>query len=282
MQIISPFYCLLTDYCVIRIHGDNAFTFLQGQLSTDLAKLEQSSCILGAYCNLQGRVQSLGILLLHQSDYYWIVHHTLLESTLKELRKYAVFSKVIIDTPQDQCIVGTYKMHPPLYENQEVPDCISRTLHTNTTTPLGIMLCHHTKHLELSPATHWEQALFLLNIPSLDSDTRNVFLPHHLNLLHLGAVSLKKGCYRGQEIISRMEYKSTVRKHLRKAILHANTVVRNGSTITDTNKHEVGHLVCSTPLNDQSFACLAILSDEAVANKERLLIDDALLTLYPS
>lgn len=59
-------------------------------------------------------------------------------------------------------------------------------------------------------------------IPLIYTATIGKFLPHHLNLIALGAVSLTKGCYRGQEIVARMEYRGKIKRKLAHCVLDKN------------------------------------------------------------
>lgn len=51
-------------------------------------------------------------------------------------------------------------------------------------------------------------------VPEIWIETKEMFLPHPLNLPKLGAVSFTKGCYCGQEIIARMEYLGNIKRQL--------------------------------------------------------------------
>lgn len=53
-------------------------------------------------------------------------------------------------------------------------------------------------------------------IPEIYPETQGLFLPHYLTLPKLGAVSFAKGCYRGQEIVIRMEHKGNIKKTMKK------------------------------------------------------------------
>lgn len=93
----------------------------------------------------------------------------------------------------------------------------------------------------------WQTLDILAKIPQLTSKTQGLFLPHHLNLPELGAVSFKKGCYLGQEIIARMHYRSKIKKHL--AILEVEPTdypLEPGSPLYSLSIHTsepVGHIV---------------------------------------
>lgn len=54
-------------------------------------------------------------------------------------------------------------------------------------------------------------------VPRIHPETSGAFLPHDINLDKLGAISFNKGCYTGQEIIARMQYRGKLKKRMQKA-----------------------------------------------------------------
>lgn len=151
---------------VIMVSGLDACKFLQGQLSCDVEALNNSTSTMGSYCNIKGRVEALFTLKMDNGNYYMIMPTDILDSTLEELKKYAIFSKVNLD-------IINYEV-PEINEAQEI----------------------------------------ISKIPQVYLATKGLFLAHDLNLPELGAISFSKGCYRGQEIIARMQYKGNIKNKL--------------------------------------------------------------------
>jgi folate-binding protein YgfZ len=116
-----------------------------------------------------------------------------------------------------------------------------------------------TESVDIDTSKTLEQDI-LAKIPSLSAKTQALFLPHHLNLPQLGAVSFNKGCYLGQEIVARMEYKGKIKKHL--AVFEyepsSDCNLEAGSPIYH-NDELVGHIV---NLSDKFI--LACVADEAL------------------
>lgn len=81
----------------LKISGDNAKNFLQGQLTCDVNQLHAGQSYLGAHCNQKGRVL-FNFLLLHQDEHYYMkLPANMLETAKNRLEKFAVFSKVTIE-----------------------------------------------------------------------------------------------------------------------------------------------------------------------------------------
>lgn len=61
----------------------------------------------------------------------------------------------------------------------------------------------------------WEIQQIAHKIPEIYLATVGKFLPHNINLIQLGAVSLNKGCYKGQAIINRIHCLGKPKKELK-------------------------------------------------------------------
>jgi len=101
------------------------------------------------------------------------------------------------------------------------------------------------------------------------------FLPHEINLIQLNAVSFTKGCYTGQEIIARMEYKGKLKKHLYTAEIQSYATPIPGVDVQYQSGHDIlsaGTVVdaCQTKLHH--FQVLMLLHDEDVQGND-LFID---------
>lgn len=205
---------------MLSIHavGPDALKFLQGQLTCDVAKLQNGQISLGAYCNIKGRVESLFYIEQKDGEYYLYLHPDLVEPTLKELKKYSVFSKVELNTIE-----------------KELPDTINQT----------------------------DESAILTKIPQLYAQTIGAFFPHDLNLPALGAVSFTKGCYRGQEIVARMQHRGKIKRSLYLFNCDENTEINPGDAI-NSNEASVGTVVRSCIDQTGKIIGLAVITDSLV------------------
>lgn len=231
----------LSHYALIRVSGIAAAAFLEGQLTCRVNQLKDKSS-LAAHCNTKGRVRALYRIFRQGTDFYLRCPKSLLDKALAFLQFYARFSKVSL-TPIKN-IVGfgiivpkenTVTLPFPLleinavtrldeytilrvpgnadwdrYEIYAVDQEPNRQLHTvqspNTIKSwLSTLTCLETNQ--------WCLTDILAGIPDVFPETTEQFLPHDIGLPQLGAVSFSKGCYLGQEIIARMEYRSKQRKY---------------------------------------------------------------------
>lgn len=89
----------------LNISGPDAEKFLQGQLTCNILNLTENTPQFCALCNRKGRVIASFNIIKKDLNYYLILSEPMIEIVLKTLKKYARFSKVIL---QLDYIEGAY------------------------------------------------------------------------------------------------------------------------------------------------------------------------------
>lgn len=220
----------LDSYALIRVSKADAATFLQGQLSCDVHTLHSTHLSLGAYCNLKGRVMALFKLFLVGSDYYLQCPADLVDKAILKLKQHALFSNVLIDNAQwdtigiiRENIEPLLARHPTLLPNLiilAVPNTETQQIpRWQLMAPSEIIqllwgALTQEADVRIETPEYWTLLDIRAGIPEITSETSERFLAHHLNLPALNAISFTKGCYHGQEIIARMQYRAVIKKHM--------------------------------------------------------------------
>lgn len=192
----------LTDLALIQFTGEKTEAFLQGQFTCDVSSLHTASYSLAAHCNRQGRVMSLGYLFQYETSFYYCLPSNIAEQAIKELAKYAQFSKVVLEI-----------VNAPIFGliDEKLPS-IEKTL---TISSQRLLLLDFNQEFNVENTcdeTQWHLLDIQQGIPRIYPETIGLFLPHHINLVELSAVSFTKGCYIGQEIIARMQHKAKIKQ----------------------------------------------------------------------
>ncbi len=97
-------------------------------------------------------------------------------------------------------------------------------------------------------ATGWSPSSaeqnILNGIPIIYPETSEQIIAQRLNL-HLieGAISFKKGCYLGQEIIARLHFKGTLKHHMILGEIPSHTLLKRGDAIFDNQRNNVGMII---------------------------------------
>jgi len=266
---LSPFYGIMA------VSGRDATPFLQGQLTADVMTLTTTKQTLAAYCNLKGRIHALFRLFYHQETYYLTAPKAVLIHAFKQLKRFAQFSKVTLeDISLDWQHFGLSTTASAVMLT-ETPEIISLTLSENPDRfelfgPTKIMQARWDMLRETTPEQDlnaWKLLEIQAGIPSIWAETQEKFLPHYLNLPQLGAVSFNKGCYVGQEIIARMQYRGNLKRGLYRAYIKSTTILPAPGTplvYADTPTEERGTVVLAAVKAKGEIALLieAPLMDE--------------------
>nr|MBP7881693.1 folate-binding protein [Candidatus Methylopumilus sp.] len=94
----------LSHMGILEIRGEDAITFLQGQLTNDIKQLNGTNSQYSGYCNPKGRLLALFLAFAHQDHLHLQLPLCLIEAISKRLRMYVMRSKVTIEDKSDQII----------------------------------------------------------------------------------------------------------------------------------------------------------------------------------
>ena len=100
----KPVVSVLNQYSAYRISGDDAETFLQGQLSNDVKQLiDGHHGQLTSYCTPKGRMLAIFYLVRLANDYIAIMPSAIAETVFQRLQMFIMRSKVEINALVDNC-----------------------------------------------------------------------------------------------------------------------------------------------------------------------------------
>jgi len=210
---------MLPELGVIRVAGDEAAKFLQGQLTQDVALLKPGHSHLAAFCNPKGRMLASFIALKRaEDDILLICSQDLLAAVLKRLSMFVLRAKAKLSDASAQ-----FALHGLIGEAAIQGERGESTVE-------GLNLC------PLAPADGAPRALRVAPadapsppIPAIDSalwrwaDVRSgvamvtqpvveAFVPQMLNYESVGGVNFKKGCYPGQEVVARSQFRGAIKR----------------------------------------------------------------------
>lgn len=114
---------------------------------------------------------------------------------------------------------------------------------------------------QVSPSLNedWPECDIRAGIASIYPSTTEKFLPHDLNYQLTGALDFHKGCYLGQEIIARMQYKAKLKYHCYFFTAKVDIVPQPGTAICDENHRLLGHIADSHRIDVFDIIGLAVL-----------------------
>lgn len=260
----------LSYLSVVNVIGDNAFNFLQGQLSCDIREITLKTMRPGALCNLKGRIMAL-LDVIYTNHYQFIIASDLIEETLLSLNKVALLSRVKLQAVNLYKIYGFYLNNSAdlLPKGIELPteQYSAKLIGTNYCYALGenlyLIICLQTdSDAIIQPFTEKQQFLGSLSWHHLQilnkqmqiyPNTRGLFLPHRLNLQLTPAISFDKGCYKGQEIIARTHYRAKLKHRLDLFKIKSLLPIAAGQKLFDSlRQQEIGEIIDYCPLAESN------------------------------
>lgn len=223
-------FALTPQFSALSITGDDAQAFLQGQLSSDVAGLGGSNVQLSTYSNAKGRMQASLLIWRTGDSFVAVIRTDLLERFVKRLSMFVMRSKVKI-TPLESARLAFWYVGD-VSEEFAILDQDSGHVDIALSGGLGFR-CDYCggKTLpllggELKNSSWADLALINRGIPWVTAATFEAFVPQMANFDLLGgAISFKKGCYPGQEIVARTQYLGKVKRRLFRALVKEVAVV---------------------------------------------------------
>jgi hypothetical protein len=235
----------LSHLGLLKVAGPDAKKLLQGQLTCNMEEMTPSHLQLAAHCNPQGRIISLFYIFYFQEAYYLYMPLSMISLALNALKKYAVFFKAQLSDASDQMISIGYKGNAAIEnaENTRSFKVNDRYFVFGQCSAIAALWSKLAETAIYTTIESWQHLDFIANIPSIYPETSEKFLPHELGLPHLQAISFNKGCYTGQEIIARMEYRGRAKNHLYYSTVISSITPSHGGSIYDAANNIVGMVV---------------------------------------
>lgn len=258
---------VLRSWNIIQVTGKDALSFLQGQVTVKLEDIDDTHFKLSGYCNLKGRLHGLFFITKTPAGYWLVLPSSISSHMIATLKKYALFSKVTISNLQDSHqILGcnSNSSHQPAWVCSQEHNLQVLNLPGQNRLFVGEQASiesfkekHASNNSELTE-TQWQALMIEAGIPLIYEQTIEQFLPHHLNGKALGMLNFEKGCYLGQEIIARMEYKGQIKKHLYRAQCTTTEEIPPGSSVVNDADKIVGHLLYSANIDSKYHLLLCL------------------------
>lgn len=233
----------LSDLGIIVAQGADTATFLHGQLSQDMANQPGNQARLAAYCSPKGRMLASLQCLRPAPDTYWLLTDvSVLPATLKRLTMFVLRSKVKLqDAAGTLCAVGLAGASAQAEVGERVPG--TAWTHESTSgwmirlpDAAGVMRCLWVGPSDQAgtwsagrPALsveQWNWLQVMSGVPQIQAAGVDQFVPQMVNFELVGGVNFSKGCYPGQEIVARSQYRGTLKR--RAFIVHASAPLAAG------------------------------------------------------
>jgi folate-binding protein YgfZ len=233
----------LSHLGIIRAAGSDAASFLHNQLTNDVLLMKEGQCRLAAFCNAKGRMQASFVFYKRSAEEVLLVcRKDLIAQTVKRLSMFVLRAKAKLSDASDEFqLLGL------------AGDAALATLNGASAEPWHRHAAGVADVLTLYPALGQSRALWIApkDMPApagvaLNGDlwqvgevmsgiawvelaTFEAFVPQMLNYESVDGVNFKKGCYPGQEVVARSQFRGTLKR--RAFIAHSAVAMAAGQDV---------------------------------------------------
>ena len=282
----------LSHFGLIHFQGEDAESFLQGQLSCDVRQASSSAAVYGSYCNPKGRMlASFLIWRLREMDgdgYVMQLPSALRASIQKRLSMYVLRAKVKLDDSSDRLvrlgIAGSGAGSLVQEVLGETPPAVLRVIHGKLGSIIRLAQDRFEIVIPLEDAPEvweglgrsavrvgascWDWLEIRAGIPVIMPATQEQFVPQMANLDAIGGISFQKGCYPGQEIVARTQYLGKIKRRMYLANVQPTqeTLIEAGDELfsADMGEQSSGMVVNAAVSPDGGIDLLAVVQTSSV------------------
>lgn len=214
------------DYALVRVAGKDAVTFLHGQFTNAIQGLGDTVRSAG-YCTPKGRLLATMRLWMDGDAVMMLVPKAIGPAFIKRLRMYVLRADVKFECATDGVVMlgvtGNAEavladLHLPVpaegavvrHEGLTILDAeVAQTIAGFTTGGRRALIVAPADHALVADAgdgAYWWASEVAAGKVTIWPRTRELFVPQAVNFELTGGVVFNKGCYPGQEVVSRVQH----------------------------------------------------------------------------
>jgi folate-binding protein YgfZ len=225
----------LPHLAVVEVQGPDAGSFLQGQLTQDAVSMTHTQARAGGYCSAKGRLLANFVMLHPNPDTWWLLTHAgLVDPLAKRLKMFVLRARCTVQARPDLQVSGELTARP-LWQVQAwrsdeaaAPEEADRVDLPGMAWAVGwwggrslwvsrAAQMPHNPADTPAPSTAleaWRHADIAAGWPWVEPATVEQFVPQMVNFELLDGVNFRKGCYPGQEVVARSQYRGTLKRRM--------------------------------------------------------------------
>lgn len=278
----------LSHYGLIAFAGEDAQTFLHGQITNDLRGLEEDKAVFAGYCSAKGRLLANFLVFRRGTDILLILPRSMREGTQKRLSMFVLRAKVRLRDASDEWVAlglsgkeaGTliaerFGQAPAApMDVVQGPDgwavCLGGDRYDVFVRPEAAPEYWQSWAAKARPvgAPAWDWLTLTAGVPVILPATQDHFVPQMVNMELLDGVSFNKGCYPGQEIVARSQYLGKLKRRM--YLAHVASTAEAGQELysPELPGQSCGMVVNAAPAPGGGSDLLAVVQVSSRANEE--------------
>ena len=247
----------LEQYGLLQVSGEDARTFLHAQLTNDIENLAPGTARYAGWCSAKGRLLATFLVVPFPDGFLLQLSRDLVPAVTKRLSMFVLRSKVkITDATAEWLQYGLWEvLSDGDLSVRQAQDRIEVGIDGKRT-----LLITKTPQNADPAAADWALAEIRAGRPLILQTTQDQFVPQMVNLELSGGVDFKKGCYPGQEIVARAQYRGAVKRRMVR--LRGAALQPGQELYSDDNPGQASGSVVNAA-GDESLAVLPVSALEA-------------------
>jgi len=200
---------------LLRISGEDATAFLHGLVTCDIEHLKAGEIVFGALLSPQGKILFDFFILASTNGFILDVDHTMSDDLTKRLMFYRLRAKVDIGPMDERTSVYAINGNLPPDLTEIVADGVIVIDPRRSEMGARAYLRRVPDNGDMGILSNFHQNRILVGMPEGGTDFAfGDAFPHEVLMDQFKGVDFAKGCYVGQEVVSRMQHRGTARKRI--------------------------------------------------------------------
>ncbi len=220
----------LTEYGAIAVSGSDARAFLHTQLTNDIEHLPGGEARHAGWCSAKGRLLATFLVVPLEDGFLLQLARELAPAILKRLQMFVLRSKVkLADAGADwaqfgvwgdaaDAALGALGIAAPAQDlgivRADDRFAIRLSKRHYLLFARAALRAETQSRLPQGEASGWALEEIRAGRPHVVQATQDLFVPQMVNLELLGGVDFRKGCYPGQEVVARTQYRGQLKRRM--------------------------------------------------------------------
>ncbi|CAM9954350.1 unnamed protein product [Chrysoparadoxa australica] len=260
----------------IEVAGDDADAFLNAQITVDTNRVKAGQSRPAAWCDAQGRALAVfQVIRLEPGRFLLLCPTDLVAETIKRLQMFVLRARVTLTAlpdswdrrgyPFQSAIPALAEVGLPVPEEDNAVVCNDDWLALRLPgQPARCLLARRGAADDETTAVDdpghlasWRLAGIRAGLPVIHTATRALFVPQMLNLHWLNGLDFDKGCYPGQEVVARLQFRGKLKRRLFRGATTA--ACQPGDAVIDADDGNAGTILDAAPDGNGRNEVLAVL-----------------------
>jgi tRNA-modifying protein YgfZ len=279
----------LSHNALIAVSGDDATAFLHGQFTNDVQALPDGAAQWNGWCSAKGRLLATFLLVKRGKEYLLLLPAEIAPAIAKRLRMYVLRSKVTVTEASERFVrlglagksaavlaAHHWGFSPDPMRSAEREGAICVALDDQRFVVLADPARAPSLWEALAATARptgpdaWEWTLVQAGIPTIVARTQEEFVPQMANFELVGGVSFRKGCYPGQEIVARTQYRGGLKRRMARVHVAQSQRPQPGDAVyaASFGEQAAGMVVSATPSPEGGFDALVVAQIDSLERDE--------------